>query len=164
MELLNALGLNWKILIAQFLNFAILFFVLYRFGYKPILKFLDDRKDQISKGVQNAEEAEKKLVELDEKEKEIIKKAKQEALQIVEESKERGEEKRQQMIEKAKQEIGQIIDSEKSKMRAEKAETLKEIKAEIAGLIVDAVEKVLDEKIDKKKDKELIESIAKSFK
>jgi len=164
MELFNALGLNVKILIAQLINFAILFFVLYKFGYKPMLQFLDDRKEKIEKGVENAESAMQKLVELEEKEKEVIKKAKQESLAIIEESKEQGEEKRKQIIEKAKQEIGQIINQEKAKMQTEKAETLKEIKKEISGLVVDAVEKVLDEKMDAKADKELIQKIAKEIK
>lgn len=164
MELFKVFGLNFKILIAQFFNFAILFFVLYKFGYKPILKFLDDRKNEIAKGIKDAEVAQKKLIEIEEREKEIIKKAKKEALKIIEEAKERGKKRREQMIEKAKEDIGQIIEGEKIKMRAEKAETLKEIKAEIASLIVGAVEKVLEEKMDKKKDKELIEKIAKGIK
>ena len=47
MELFNALGINLKILVAQLINFLVLFIVLYKFGYKPMLKFLDDRKDKI---------------------------------------------------------------------------------------------------------------------
>jgi len=72
MELFNALGINLKILIAQFINFAIFFFVLYKFAYKPMLKFLDDRKQKIEQGLNNAEKANNKLIELEEKEKEII--------------------------------------------------------------------------------------------
>jgi len=57
MKLLQALGLDIRILSAQLINFAVLLFVLWRFGYKPILKFLDDRKDQIEKGVDDAKKA-----------------------------------------------------------------------------------------------------------
>ncbi len=72
MELFSALGINLKILIAQFINFSIFFFVLYKFAYKPMLKFLDDRKQKIEKGLNDAEKANNKLIELEEKEKEII--------------------------------------------------------------------------------------------
>lgn len=54
MELFNALGVDLKILFAQLVNFAILFFVLYKFAYKPLLKLIDDRKDMIEDGVLNA--------------------------------------------------------------------------------------------------------------
>lgn len=57
MELLNALGIDWKILLAQFVNFAVLVFVLWKFAYKPIFKFLEDRKNKIEEGIKNAEQA-----------------------------------------------------------------------------------------------------------
>lgn len=164
MELFNALGLNLKILAAQLINFAVLFFVLYRFGYKPLLQFLDDRKAQIEQGVSDAKKAQERLVELEQKEKDIVIKAKKEALAIIEEAKNKGEEKRDSIIKKAKEEIGEIINAEKAKMRVEKAETLKEIKKEISGLIMDSLEKVLAENIDEKRDKALIKKIAKNIK
>jgi len=164
MKLLSALGINAKILIAQLINFAVLFFVLYKFGYKPIFEFLNKRKKDIEKGVVNAEKAEKKLEEVGEHEKEVIKNAKKEALVIIEEAKGVGEEKREIIIKKAKEEIGEIINQEKAKMQTEKAETLKEIKKEIADLVVISLEKVLKEGIDEKRDKEIIQKVVKNLK
>lgn len=161
MELLNALGLDVKILLAQFFNFAILLLILWKFGYKPMLNFIDERRKTIEEGVENSKKAEVKLEEAEAKYQENIKQAKKEALEIMENAKELGEAKREDMIAKAKEEIGQIIDQEKSKMQAEKAETLREIKEEISGLVIETVEKVLEEKIDDKKDKELIEKTIK---
>ena len=48
MELFSALGLDLRIFIAQFINFAVLVFVLYRFAYNPILKLLEERKEKIN--------------------------------------------------------------------------------------------------------------------
>ena len=52
MELLGNLGINGKLFMAQLINFAILFFILRKFAYQPILKVLDERKDKIDKGEQ----------------------------------------------------------------------------------------------------------------
>ena len=164
MELLNALGLNVKILIAQLFNFSILLFILWKFAYKPILSFLDERKDKIEKGITDAEKATAKLIEMEEKEKEVLKKAKIEAVKIMEEAKERAEKRYNETINKAKEDIGKIIDQEKEKMRAEKGETLKSIKKEVASLVVLSVEKVLEEKMDDKKDQSLIKKIVKEIK
>ena len=49
-------------------------------------------------------------------------------------------------------------------MQTEKGETLKEIKAEIADLIILSLEKVLKEGMDEKRDKEIIQKIAKNLK
>lgn len=164
MELIKALGLDGKILLAQFINFAVLFFVLYKFAYKPMLGFLDDRSKKIEKGITDAEAAKEKLVQIEKKEKDTIANAKKEALAIIEEAKKVGDEKREAIIKKAKNEIGVVINAEKEKMRLEKAETLKEIKREVGELVVSAVEKVLEEKIDSDKDKKLVEKIVKNLK
>ncbi len=162
-KLFEALGLDLKILFAQLINFAILLVALYYVAYKPIFKFLKERKEGIEKGVKDAEEAGVKLEIASRKEEEIINEAKKEALKIVEKSREEGNEKKESIIEKAKEEVGQIIQIEKEKIKAEKTETLKEIKTEVSGIVILALEKVLDEKIDDKNDKELIEKVTKSL-
>ena len=44
MELFGKLGIEWKLLLAQGLNFILLLIILRKFLYKPILKMLDERK------------------------------------------------------------------------------------------------------------------------
>jgi F-type H+-transporting ATPase subunit b len=164
MELLNALGIDTRILIAQLINFTVLLFVLYKFAYKPLLKFLDERREKIRQGVENARRAEERLEEVKTQEKGIIKNAKKEALGIIEQAKLEAEEKREIMIVRAREEIGEIINSEKEKIRIEKAETLKEIRREVGGLVADALEKVLAESVDKKRDQEIIRKVVKNIK
>lgn len=164
MELIKSLGLDYKILIAQFINFIVLIFVLYKFGYQPMLKFLDDRRKKIEEGVVNAEKAQAKLEELSEKEKKIIKDAKKEALVILEKAKNQAEEKRKELITKAKQEIATIINDEKAKIKQEKAELVNEVKKEVGELVVFALEKVIDKKVDKSQDKKIIEEIVTNLK
>ncbi len=44
MELFGKLGIEWKLLLAQGLNFILLLIILRKFLYKPILKILDERR------------------------------------------------------------------------------------------------------------------------
>jgi len=163
-KLIEALGLDIKILISQLINFTILMFILYKFAYKPMLKMLDDRNKTIEKGIANAEHAKDKLIEIQQQEKNVMKKAKKEALEIVEAAKKSGDEKRDEIIKRAKLEIGEIINQEKEKMQTEKAETLKEIKRDVAELITISLEKVLAEGMDAKRDGALIKKTVKSLK
>jgi F-type H+-transporting ATPase subunit b len=164
MGLLKVLGLDWKILIAQFVNFAVLLFVLYRFAYKPMFKFLDDRKNKIEAGIENFVLAEKRLAEIAEEEKTILKKAKAEAFLILENAKKEGAENKKLIIDKAREEVGAIINKEKESIRLEKAEVLKEMRSEVAGLVVATVEKVIEEKMSGAKDEELIKKILAKLK
>lgn len=156
MKLFQALGLDIKILIAQFINFAVLVFVLYKFGYKPIFNFLEERKNKIEQGINDAKKAAEKLEFIEQKEKEIIIQAKKEAKNILEQVKEQANKKYKTIIEQAKEDIGQMINQAKVNIQAKKAEALKEIKKEIGSLVIQALEKILEEKIDEKKDQEII--------
>ncbi|MFA5420807.1 MAG: F0F1 ATP synthase subunit B [Patescibacteria group bacterium] len=156
MELLNALGINGKILLAQFVNFSVLVFVLWRFAYKPILKFLEDRRLKIEEGVKNAESAGQRLVEIGEKEKAVIIGAKKEALVLINEAKETAEKRANDIVKKAQEEASLMLLKEREKFNQEKNEAFKEMKNNLSELVILAVEKVIDEKIDSQKDMELI--------
>ena len=52
---MEGLGLNLNGLIAQLVNFGLLFFLLWLVAYKPILRLLDDRAARIREGVEKAE-------------------------------------------------------------------------------------------------------------
>lgn len=146
MRIFQVFGLDLKMLVAQLVNFAILAFLLYRFAYKPMLKMLSERTKKIEEGINNADQAEKRLKEISEKEKDVIKEAKREAAKIIEAAKIEADEAHKHMIEKAREEIGAVINKEKEGMRLEKSQVLREIKSEVADLVMMSVEKVLGER------------------
>ncbi|MCR4284117.1 MAG: F0F1 ATP synthase subunit B [Parcubacteria group bacterium] len=162
MELLKAFGVNYKILIAQLLNFAVLFFVLYKLGYKPIFKFLEDRKDRIKNGLEMADKAETRLNEAEEEKKAIIINSKKEASDIISKADKLAREKKDEMISKAKEEIRLAVDQEKERMKGERNQIVREIKNEITDLIAIAVEKIMEEKVDIRQDKAIIDKVINS--
>jgi F-type H+-transporting ATPase subunit b len=156
MELLANLGINWKLLIAQIVNFLILLFVLYKFAYTPVLKVLNDRTKKIEDGIKNAEDAKNKLIELSAREKDVLSKARKEAQEIIKKSEENALKNAKTIEDSAKNQYGKILEEAKAQIEQEKNKAVKEAKLEIAELIVSATEKIIDEKMDAKKDKELI--------
>jgi F-type H+-transporting ATPase subunit b len=156
MELIQALGVDWKILLAQFVNFAILIFVLWKFAYKPIFKFLEERRQKIEDGIKNAEKVAQRLVEISEEERELIIGAKKESLNLINEAKENAEKRGSEMIKKAQEEASMVIVKEREKFNQEKIEMFKEMKNSLSELVVLAVEKVIEEKMSGEKDEEII--------
>jgi hypothetical protein len=45
---MDKLGIQWKILVSQTISFSIVFFVLWRFAYKPIFQMLQARREKIA--------------------------------------------------------------------------------------------------------------------
>jgi F-type H+-transporting ATPase subunit b len=160
-SLISTFHIDMRLLIAQAVNFAIVFAVLYWFAFKPLFKTMGERSAKIEKSLHDADEIEKRLALTEKERTEIITVAKKQANLIVEEADKRGEERRNELIAKAKEDIGQVINAEKAKMVREKGETLKEIKKEVADLVVLTVEKLLNEKMTTDKDRELIKKLIK---
>ncbi len=52
---MDALGIQWKILLAQTISFSLVFFVLWKFAYGPIFAMLNTRRDKIAEALANAE-------------------------------------------------------------------------------------------------------------
>jgi F-type H+-transporting ATPase subunit b len=160
-SLISTFNIDIKLLLAQMINFAIVFAVLYFFALKPLLKVMGDRSSKIEKSLNEAKEIEEKLSKTEADYATALAKAKKEGAAIVEKAAVHAEEKRQVMLKKAKEEIGVIINEEKAKMQTEKAQVLKEIKSEVAGLVASSLEKILGEKLDVKRDKEIIKKMVK---
>jgi len=161
-ELLTKLGIDWKLLIAQIVNFLVLLFVLYKFAYGPILAMLEKRQKKIEKGLKDADEAHKKLAESEEKQKDILRKARTEAKDIVEKARIQAEKAKSEIASAAKGQAEKIMAGAKTEIEQEKQKTIAEIRSEIGGLVALAAEKVIGEKIDEEKDQEIIEKAMKS--
>ncbi|MFA6146332.1 MAG: F0F1 ATP synthase subunit B [Patescibacteria group bacterium] len=160
-SLVSIFHIDFKLFLAQLINFAIIFFVLYKFAFKPIAKIMEERTVTIEKSLNDAKEVEKKLAETNLEQTKILNGAKKDALAIVESANQSAEINKQKLIEKTKLEVAAIFESEKAKITQEKEESLKDIKREMADLVVLAVEKVLKEKMTDVKDKKIIEDLIK---
>lgn len=160
-SIIDTFHLDWKLFLAQVINFAIVFAILYYFAIKPILKIMQGRTKRIEESLEHAKLAEEKLALVKKEQKEIITSAKQEASNIINEARRLGEQKKNEMVVSVKEEIGQVINQEKAKMQTEKAKIIKEIKGDIANLVTASIEKILEKKMNSEEDKELINKLVK---
>ena len=79
-------GVDWPHLIAQSISFAIVCVVLYIFAYKPILRMLEARREQIAGGLANAEKIKAELVRIDAERIAVLARADAEGQQLIEEA------------------------------------------------------------------------------
>src|SRR3989344_1805866 len=56
---LDTLGINWKLLIAQLVNFGIILVVLWKWVFTPVAKKLTERTERIEKAMKDASDTEK---------------------------------------------------------------------------------------------------------
>jgi len=160
-SLIETFHIDIKLIIAQAINFAIVFAVLYWLILKPLMATMRERTNKIEKSLIDAKKTEENLERTEADYSVKMAEAKKDANQIIEKAKEQAETKKQDMILKAKADIGGLINEEKAKMQMEKAKILKEIKRQAADMVALSLEKVLEKKIDSKEDREIINKIIK---
>jgi len=160
-EILNNLGVDWKLLLAQVVNFFILFLILNRFVYKPIVNILRKRRDDIEKGIEFTKNAEEKLRTADIARENTIQEAKAKALSIVSAGELVGSQRKEEILKEAFikrdgviAEARVIIDEHKNKM-------LEGVYSNAEGFLRLALEKVLGRMPAQERDSQLIKDALK---
>ncbi|MSU60439.1 MAG: hypothetical protein EXS52_00800 [Candidatus Staskawiczbacteria bacterium] len=95
------LGINWKLLLSQAVNFFILLIILRLFVYKPLLTVIRKRNEKIKEGLEKAKEASIRLAEVDVIAKEHLKKADQDSITIIKNTEERAKKLEESLVKKA---------------------------------------------------------------
>jgi F-type H+-transporting ATPase subunit b len=85
-QLARTFGVDWPHLGAQMVSFAIVCAVLYAFAYKPILRMLELRRQQIASGLANAEQIKTELARIESQRLEVLAGAEAEGKRLVEEA------------------------------------------------------------------------------
>lgn len=160
-ELVKTFHIEVGMLLAQFVNFIIVFAVLYKFAYGPVLKMLKERTKKIEKGLQDAEASQKKLAEISEKESAVLVEARKNAQEIIKKSEETAVKNAEGIVMLAKVQSDKILEDAKKQIKQEKDKILLEAKSEVANLVMIATEKIIHEKLDVAKNTELINQIIK---
>lgn len=163
-SLISTFHLDVKLLVAQIINFAIVFLILYFLIFRPLFTVTAKRTETIDRSLKEAKEIEERLAQTKGEQKRMLVEAKKEAALILEETNRQAEERKQSLVAKAKEEIGQLINREKANMQTEKAETLRQIRAEVGDMIRLSWEKILAEKINKTTDEKIITKALKDLK
>ncbi len=145
-QLLAAFGIDWKLLLAQGINFAIVLGVLSYFLYRPALRVIDARREKIAAGVRAAEEADARLAEADAKKGEIVGMAVREAEGIVAAARNRAEERAGEIVENANLRADTLLKEASDRAEEAKRRAIKESEREITRAALLAAEKILREK------------------
>lgn len=159
MEGIADLGINLPILLAQIINFIILFGLLYLVAYKPLMRMLDERSRKIKEGIEQAETMKEQAASSEEEIKKQLQAAGKEGQERIARAARTGEEVKQKARGEAKQEAEALIARARIEIQRERDEAIGELRREFADLTVLAAEKVIDRSLDKEAHRQLIDKV-----
>ncbi len=164
-ELIHKFGIDWRLLLAQALNFFAVLAILRFTVYKPLVRVLQERRRRIEQGLQDAEAAGEKLATVDRAYKERIAEAEKESLKMMAETEVRGKEKEAQMLQTARGKEAEILKAAEKLSEVKKQEAETRVYAEAAQLVKRAVAKTVELKPELVEDslvKEALKALKKS--
>ena len=163
-ELLNTFGIQPILLVAQIVNFLIIFYLLKRFAWKPILKTLNDRKAVVAESIKNAEDTQNALDKALEKEKEILRKAQTEAQATLQDAKNQAQENSKMAEETTRQQVERMLEDAQRKIDKQTEDAEKQLASKVTILAADMLKSSLKGMIDEKEQEKVVEKTLKNLK
>jgi F-type H+-transporting ATPase subunit b len=156
---LASLGINLPVLLAQIINFIILFGLLYLVAYKPIMRMLDERSKKIKDSMEQTEYIKQQAEHAEEEAKKRIDAAAKEGQEAIGRAVRTGEEVKKEAQQKAKEDAEALIARARSEIQRERDEAIDDLRKEFADITIAAAGKVIDRTLDKKAHREIIKKV-----
>lgn len=154
---MEALGINLGYLIVQIFNFFILFLVLKKWVYTPVLGLLDQRRKAIAQGLEDARVASEARANAEQEAEKIIAEAQAQASQIVREATERAESVARDIQANAEAEAAKAREEALADVEAERNRMLADLRSQVASLAMAAAQKLIGEALDEQRQRSLIQ-------
>ena len=139
------------------LTFLLLYFVLAKFAWKPLLKALESRENDIQSSIEDAEKAKSELENLNHEAEKIITKARLDAQEIRSEAKISAEKIKAEIRSQAENDAKKIKDEANIQIQVEKDKAISEIRQEVVTLTMLVAEKVIGKNLSVEDNQQLIE-------
>lgn len=125
------------------LIFAIVFFIVAKFGFPVITGMAGKRADKIAEGLRKAEEAEKQFEELSTRCELMLKETKEKQAAILKEASAQSEQIVAEAKLQAQDEAAKLIENARAQIQAEREGVMRELRREVASISVSIAEKVV---------------------
>ena len=136
------------------LAFIIVFFILKKYAWKPILNSLDQREKGIADSLETAQRVREEMAQLKNENEELLARAREERGVMLKEARQTKEKIINEAKEQAKAEANKIISETQQAITVQKMAAITEVKNEVGKLVIEISEKVLRKELSNKEAQE----------
>lgn len=153
---------DFGLLVWMTLIFAIVFFILAKFGFPAITSMVDKRSARIEDALKKADEAQKRLSSLAQEHDALIEKTKLEQSRMLKEASQAGERIIASAKQQAQEEAAKIMEHAKMEIQVERESAMRDICSQVSMLSLDVAEKVIRKSLEKDEEQvSLVERLIK---
>lgn len=154
------LNVGWD-LVFTIINLVVLYLAMKKFLIGPVTGIMEKRKQMIEEGLETARKKESEALALKNQYEEALGAAKEESLQILENSRKTAKEEGERIIQKADQQAKELMEKNRRTMEAQKEQMMTEMQSQVAQLAMTAAAKVLGQQKSEMNDKNLYNQFLK---
>ena len=162
-QIANTFGVDWPHLIAQIISFSIVCAVLYKYAYGPILAMLEQRREQITQGITNAEKIKAELDKTETQRQEVMAQAHTQGAKFIEEARSAAARLQQEESNKATAAAAQIMTKAHEAAAQDHDRMLADLKREVGKLVVQATTTVTGKILTAEDQRRLAEETSKQI-
>jgi F-type H+-transporting ATPase subunit b len=142
------------LLVWNIIAFLILFLILAKFAWKPILKSLKERETGIADSLATAERVKAEMAQLKSENETLLAKAREERATILKEARDVKDRIINEAKDQAKVEAGKIITDAQAAIEQQKMAAITDVKNQIGNLVIEVSEKILRRELANKQEQE----------
>jgi F-type H+-transporting ATPase subunit b len=157
------LSVDATLLWATLVVFALFAWILGRFAWGPLLKFVDDREKTIREQVDSAQLAAAEAKEMLAKHEEILKGAGREREEILQKALKEAEQVRGELLSKARADAEHVLARTREQMGREKDQAIAELRAQVADIAVEAASRIVKSSLDEATQRKLVDDYIKDL-
>jgi F-type H+-transporting ATPase subunit b len=129
--------------------FALFWFLIGKFGFRPIISALKQREDDIQNSLDEAKKARQEMANLKAENEELLIQAREERAMILKEAKQVKEKIIAEAKEKAKDEAKKIVETAKVQIENQKMAAITDLKNQVGIISIEIAEKLLKKELEK---------------
>ena len=146
------------------LSFLIVMFILKKFAWKPILKALSDREDNIEEALNTAKKAKEEMIALKSDNERLLNEARAERDMMLKEARDTKDAIIAEAKGKAQVEANKIMTSAREAINNEKMAAITELKNQVAKMSIEIAEKILRHELSNdEKQKALMDNLIRDI-
>lgn len=151
----------WSNFFIQLVAFLVLYWLLSRYAFGPLLSIMEQRKQLVKDQLDGAEASRKQAEQHYEEQKQALQQARKDAYDIIEQAKSTSSKQAEEIVHAAKSEATRLKDDAVKDIESEKNKAIAALRSQVSGMSVMIASKIIEKQIDDKSQEQLVDQYLK---
>ena len=162
-EQAGPLSIDPAVLLLQIVGFAILYLLLRRYLFAPLLGIMKQREREIAEAFEAGERARTELARIEEERTQMLAEAREQGREAVRQSVREGEEARQRLLTEAREEAQDIRQRARESVELEVEEAMLALRRQVVDLALLAASRAVLSRLDEEKHRQVVDDFIASL-